>query len=131
MTVEIPDNLRRKLEEFRDQFDDIERQLMDPDVITDHRAVSRLSARRKALQPLVEGLKEFDVATGEVAEWQSTIATGEDAEMAAMGREELLFDSSDGPDAPAQGDLAGHSEVAPDRNAQKRRGHRGADCHTG
>ena len=89
MTVEIPDNLRRKLEEFRDQFDDIERQLMDPDVITDHRAVSRLSARRKALQPLVEGLKEFDVATEEVAEWQSTIATGEDAEMTAMGREEI------------------------------------------
>ncbi len=89
MTVEIPDNLRRKLEEFREQFDDIERQLVDPDVISDHRAVSRLAARRKALLPLVDALREFDAATGEIAEWRSTIAADEDAEMTAMGREEI------------------------------------------
>ena len=89
MTVTIPDNLRRKLEEFRDQFTDIERQLVDPETLADHRAVARLSARRKALEPLVSGLAEFDVAAGECVEWRETIAAGDDPDLVAMGKDEL------------------------------------------
>jgi len=89
MTVTIPDNLRRKLEEFRTQFEDIERQLVDPETLADHRAVARLSARRKALEPLVSGLAEFDAAAAECDEWQSTITAGDDADLVAMAREEL------------------------------------------
>ena len=85
----LPDNLRRKLEEFRDQFEEIERALVEPDVLSDHRAISRLSARRKALEPLVLGLARFDAAAAEHAEWKDTISDGEDPEMIALGREEL------------------------------------------
>jgi peptide chain release factor 1 len=89
MTVTIPDNLRRKLEEFRTQFEDIERQLVDPETLADHRAVARLSARRKALEPLVSGLAEFEAAAGESDEWRQTIAAGDDADLVAMAKEEL------------------------------------------
>ena len=85
----LPDNLRRKLEEFRDQFEEIERALIEPDVLSDHRAISRLSARRKALEPLVRGLARFDAAAAEQAEWKDTISGGEDPEMIALGREEI------------------------------------------
>ena len=66
----------RKLEEFRTQFQDIERQLVDPEILTDHRAIARLSARRKALEPLVHGLLEFEAAAEEAREWETTIAAG-------------------------------------------------------
>ena len=89
MTVTIPDNLRRKLEEFRGQFADIERQLVDPETLADHRAVARLSARRKALEPLVSGLAAFDAAAAECVEWRETIAAGDDADLVAMGKGEL------------------------------------------
>ena len=89
MPIETPDNLRRKLEEFQAQFEDIERQLVDPGTLSDHRAVARLSARRKALEPLVEGLRTFEAATVEVADWRSTIDAGDDADLVAMGREEI------------------------------------------
>ena len=89
MTVEIPDNLRRKLEEFRAQFDELERQLVEPEILTDHRAVSRLSARRKALEPLVHGLTTFEAAAAEVDQWLATITANEDADLVAMAREEI------------------------------------------
>jgi len=89
LAVEIPDNLRRKLEEFRTQFQDIERQLVEPEILADHRAIARLSARRKALEPLVQGLAEFESAADEVGEWESTIAAGDDADLVAMAREEI------------------------------------------
>ena len=89
MPIEIPDNLRRKLEEFQTQFEDIERQLVDPGTLSDHRAVARLSARRKALEPLVEGLRTFEAASVEVADWRATIDAGDDADLVAMGREEI------------------------------------------
>ena len=89
MAVEIPDNLRRKLEEFRDQYQDIERQLVDPEILADHRAIARLSARRKALEPLVQGLTDFLTAAAEVRDWESSIADGNDDDLIAMAREEI------------------------------------------
>ncbi len=89
MIVELPDNLRRKLEEFRDQFDEIERSLVDPETMGDHRAVARLSTRRKALEPLVRGLSEFDAALTEHAEWTDSITANEDLDLVALAREEL------------------------------------------
>ena len=89
MTVEIPDHLRRKLEEFRAQFDELERQLVEPEILADHRAVSRLSARRKALEPLVHGLTTFEAAAAEVDQWLATITANEDADLVAMAREEI------------------------------------------
>ncbi|MBC03432.1 MAG: peptide chain release factor 1 [Phycisphaerae bacterium] len=89
MPVEIPDNLRRKLEDFRAQFEDIERQLVDPEILGDHRAVAGLSARRKTLEPLVLGLSDFQAAADELSEWESTIAAGDDPDLVAMAREEI------------------------------------------
>lgn len=89
MSRDLPDNLRRKLEELRDQFEAIEAELSTPEVLADHRAVSRLSARRKALSPLVEGLAEFDDARAERDEYEALIDAGEDADLVGLAREEL------------------------------------------
>ena len=89
MIVELPVNLRRKLEEFRDQFDEIERSLVDPETMGDHRVVARLSTRRKALEPLVRGLSDFNAAMAEHAEWTESITAGDDPDLVGLAREEL------------------------------------------
>lgn len=89
MSRDLPDNLRRKLEELRDQFESIEAELASPEVVSDHRAVARLSARRKALAPLVEGLREYDAGKAERDEYEQLIDADEDADLVALAREEL------------------------------------------
>lgn len=89
MNRDLPDNLRRKLEELRDQFESLERELTTPEVLADHRAVSRISARRKALSPLVAGLADYDATAAERDEYQSLIDANEDAELVTLAREEL------------------------------------------
>ena len=89
MSRDLPENLRRKLEELRDQFESIETELASPEVLSDHRAVARLSARRKTLTPLVEGLREYDAGKAERDEYEQIIGANEDAELIALAREEL------------------------------------------
>ena len=89
MATNLPDNLRTKLEELRDQHQDLGRQLEDPEVLCDHRAVARFAAKRKALSSVVEGLIAFDTARAEHAEYAAAISADEDPELVALAREEL------------------------------------------
>ena len=89
MATNLPDNLRLKLEELRDQHQDLGRQLEDPEVLCDHRAVARLSTKRKALSSVVEGLIAFDAARAEHAEYAAAISADEDPEIVALAREEM------------------------------------------
>ena len=89
MPVELPDNLRRKLEELRGQHEDLGRRLEDPAVLADHREVARVAAKRKALSSVVEGLVAFDAAAAERTEYQAAIEAGDDPELIALAREEL------------------------------------------
>src|SRR6266853_437441 len=50
---------------------------------------------------------------------------------APVSREELLLQSADHQDFAAQGDLAGHRHIRPDRNSRQHRHHRGADADSG
>jgi len=84
----IDPNLASKLNELRDQFDDLSKQLEDPEVLADHKRVSVLSIKRSALAPVVEGYIAFCALVDESKELSEAI-TGDDPELAEMAKEEL------------------------------------------
>ncbi|MDG2020827.1 MAG: PCRF domain-containing protein [Phycisphaerales bacterium] len=89
MATNLPENLRSKLEELRDQHQDLSRRLEDPEVLCDHREVARISAKRKALSSVVDGLAAFDAARAEHTEYVAAISAGDDSELVALAREEI------------------------------------------
>ena len=83
-----PAALTRKLEELAAQMSDLDRQLSDPDVLTDHRKVRDLSIRKAAILPVVNDFTEYRRLTRESDGLRAVIDSG-DPELAPMAREEL------------------------------------------
>jgi peptide chain release factor 1 len=83
-----PANLIARLDELLAQHDDIERQLVDPDVLADHRKIRALSIRKAALAPLVSRYRDWRAARDEIAEMEAVLA-GDDADLADLARAEL------------------------------------------
>lgn len=78
----------KKLEAVAREREDLARQLEDPDVLGDHRRVRDLSIRKAALDPLADALGAYRKGERETADLKSA-ASGPDAELAALAREEL------------------------------------------
>ena len=89
MSDKAASRLREKLEELRAQHEEIDRQLAQPEVASDHRAVASLSSKRKALDPIVEQLGELEQTESEVREYEEIIEAGEDGELSELARTEL------------------------------------------
>ncbi|VAX39191.1 Peptide chain release factor 1 [hydrothermal vent metagenome] len=85
----LPQVVLDKLAELEEQFAAIERDLNDPAIIADHRKVRDLSIKRAALEPTVTGYRALIKLMGEADELRMVIASGEDAELAEMARDEL------------------------------------------
>lgn len=84
----IPVAVSGKLEEMSRQFDDLERSLSDPAVLSDHTKVRDLSIRRAALLPVVSAWRDLAKLRAEAEELES-VAGGTDAELAELARGEL------------------------------------------
>ncbi len=85
----LTDSVRETLESLAEQAAGIAAQLEDPAVLADHIQVRDLSMRRAAIEPVVAGYRRFAALEAEAAELREAIASGEDAELAEMAREEL------------------------------------------
>jgi len=84
----IPDVVAGKLETMSSQYDDLERQLADPEVIADHNKIRILSVKRSALDPVVSAYREFENLKAEAADLEMVIAE-DDIEIAELARQEL------------------------------------------
>jgi peptide chain release factor 1 len=82
-------NLTAKLDELATQFDQIELQLQDPSVVSDHEKVRSLSVKRAALAGLVERYRKWQGLVGEAKEHEQLIAEAQDAELVELARSEL------------------------------------------
>ncbi len=89
MPVHAPDNLIRKLGELAAQHAALGEQLVDPDVLADHRRVRTISIKQKALEPIVERFQRWRDLAQQIEELEQAISAGDDAELAEMAREEL------------------------------------------
>ena len=88
MPLEIHDNLRRTLEGLDRSFESLSAELLDPEVAADHRRARGVAIRRAALEPLVARWREIVDLERELDEAKALAAESDDAEMAALAREE-------------------------------------------
>ncbi|MHC5004781.1 MAG: peptide chain release factor 1 [Planctomycetota bacterium] len=89
MPATVPANLRQKLDELDAQHADLARQLLDPEVLADHRRVRQVSIKKAALDPLIGEYRRFQEVVREADEHRALIDEGGDADLVALAREEL------------------------------------------
>jgi len=89
MTTDVSSNLLRKLDELDAQYENFSDQLVDPDVLADHRQVRSLSIRRAALEPIVKAYREYQSLCTQIDEHHAIIETGDDRDLIELAREEL------------------------------------------
>lgn len=85
----LPQPVLDKLAELDVQHAALERALEDPEVASDHRKVREISIKRAALDPTVTAYRELQRLGREAEGLREAIASGDDAELAAMAEEEL------------------------------------------
>ena len=85
----LPQPVLDKLAELDVQHAALERALEDPEVASDHRKVREISIKRAALDPTVTAYRELQRLGREAEGLRDAIASGDDAELAAMAEEEL------------------------------------------
>ena len=88
MPNRIPENVAEKLREIVVQHAQLASQLMDPDVLVDHKKVTSLSIKKAAIASLVEQFELYESTLSQEHDCEDLIA-GDDAEVAAMAKEEL------------------------------------------
>jgi len=84
----LADSVRAKLEEIAAQHDALAKNLEDPEILADHNRVRELSIKKAAIEPVVEQYREFLALEREADDLREAIE-GDDAELAAMARDEL------------------------------------------
>ena len=80
-----------KLKVTEQRFEEVERKLMDPDVINDNEAYKNLMKEHKSLTPIVEKFRQYEAACNSVAEAKEILSEGGlDPEFKEMATEQLL-----------------------------------------
>jgi len=88
VTNAIPRSVLSKLDELDAQFAQLERDLADPAIASDHNKLRDLSIKRAALAPVAEGYRRYKALLAEGEELRSALAGG-DAELAELVASEL------------------------------------------
>ena len=78
-----------KLAAIHERYLSIEKQINDPDVMSDMKAYIKLSKDYKELQPIIEGYKKFKVIVEGIEACHSILEEEKDEEMRAFAREEM------------------------------------------
>jgi peptide chain release factor 1 len=91
--VPLPANQERqmldKLEAIKVRFDEIEREMTDPDVMSDMKRFIRLSKDYKGLQPIMEGYGKYRNIIANIDNARDIAYNEKDEEFRAMAKEEL------------------------------------------
>ena len=82
-------NLFDKLDKVVDRFNEIERQMADPDVLADHTRLTELAQERMDLSDLVETYREYGRMGEELAQAREMSEAEEDDELAALAADEI------------------------------------------
>ena len=82
-------NLLRKLQEIDEQYELLQAELLDPEVLSDHRKIRTLSVRRAAMAPIVEGFRAWNETVKEIADLEELLRTETDEDFLAMARAEV------------------------------------------
>ncbi|MCC7145002.1 MAG: PCRF domain-containing protein [Phycisphaeraceae bacterium] len=92
MRQEVKETVLGKLKALAEQFAELERQLSDPAVVSDHQKVRSLGIKRAALEGMVGRYLRYERLGRQIAEHKQIVAEGAkggDTELAAMAAGEL------------------------------------------
>lgn len=78
-----------KIENIARRYEDLEKQMLDPDVLADHVQLAELAQERSELQPLVESFRKHAELEEELSDTRELLEMSEDPEMEAMAEEEI------------------------------------------
>src|SRR5689334_17739903 len=81
--------LLEKLEAVHRKFDDIERQLADPDTSGDQKRVATLSKERRVLVPIEAAYQKYSRLTRDLEGAREVLRDTRDPEMRTMAEEEM------------------------------------------
>jgi peptide chain release factor 1 len=82
-------NLFDKLDKVVDRYNEIERQMADPDVFADHVRLTELAQERTDMGELVEAYQQYKQLREELAQAEEMSEGEEDEELAAMAADEI------------------------------------------
>jgi peptide chain release factor 1 len=88
--VSLTDNLLRKLEEIDAHYAVIEADLLDPEVLSDHRRVRTLSIKKSAMQSIVNQFRHWKLLQANRAEAEHVVREETDAELVELARGEFV-----------------------------------------
>ncbi len=87
--AKVIETLLAKVEQMAAERARLAEQLADPEVLADHRRVRDISIRKAALDPIAGDYDRYRVLHKESHDLKAVMASGEDAELAELAREEL------------------------------------------
>tara|TARA_B100001059_G_scaffold49571_1_gene42664 strand:- start:15256 stop:16338 length:1083 start_codon:yes stop_codon:yes gene_type:complete len=85
----LADNLVQKLRDLDTQYGTLEAQLLDPEVLVDHRKVRTLSIRKSALHPIVDRFRKWSGCESRREEAAQMIESETDPELIELAQSEL------------------------------------------
>ena len=88
MSERIPENVAQKLREIADQHAELSAQLMDGEILSDHRKVKTLSIKKAAIASIVEQFESY-VSALALEQELAEIIVGGDKDLADLARDEL------------------------------------------
>ncbi len=78
-----------KIENVVARYEDVERQMSDPEVLADHVRLTELAQERADLTPLVEAFRQYQKLTHQLSEAQELVELEDDPEMVTLAHEEV------------------------------------------
>jgi peptide chain release factor 1 len=82
-------NLFDKLDKVVDRYNEIERQMAEPEILADHVRLTELAQERTELAELVETYQQYRGTSDELEQARELAAAEEDEEMAALAADEI------------------------------------------
>jgi peptide chain release factor 1 len=78
-----------KIPKIVERYDELERQMAEPEVLADYQKVAELAQERSELEPIVNNYRRHQSVTKELAETQELLESAVEDEMIAMAEEEI------------------------------------------
>lgn len=90
IATEVPQiKMIEQIAKIVDRYDELERQMADPETLADYQKLAELAQERSELQPLVQGYHAYVATSKELDETQELLEVAQDEEMIAMAQDEV------------------------------------------
>jgi peptide chain release factor 1 len=88
MAERLDTRLESKLEGLEGRFEELARQMADPEIVGDREAYTRTTKAYSELGPVVEMFRAYSVTVRELAEAEELLKSADDPDMKEMAAEE-------------------------------------------